>query len=147
MTHATHLQGMVCPAPGERGSATVELVLLAPALVLVIGFTVFAGRLGLAGMDVRHAAAAAARAASVTQTPAAAVTAAHAQATANLASSSVSCVDPGVDVAAVMDPASSVTVSVACPIALSDLTVFGLPGASVIHARAVEPVDVYRGSG
>jgi Flp pilus assembly protein TadG len=124
---------MVCPAPGERGSATVELVLLAPALVLVIGFTVFAGRLGLAGMDVRHAAAAA-------------VTAARAEATANLASSSVSCVDSGVDVTAVMDPASSVSVSVACPIALSDLTVFGLPGARVIRARAVEPVDVYRGS-
>ena len=147
MTYGARLRSVVRPALGERGSATVELVLLAPALVLVIGFTVFAGRLGLAGMDVRHAAAAAARAASITQTPAAAAVAARAEATANLASSSVSCVDPGVDVTAVMDPASSVSVSVACPIALSDLTVFGLPGARMIRARAVEPVDVYRGSG
>jgi Flp pilus assembly protein TadG len=135
------------PWAGERGSAAVELTLLAPILVLVLGFIVFTGRLALASMDVRQSAAAAARAASVTQTPAAAVAAARAEATANLTSAGLTCTGAGVEVAADMQPGSNVSITVACPVDLSDLAAIGLPGARTVQARAVEPVDAHRASG
>lgn len=123
----------------------VELTLLAPVLLIVVGFIVFTGRLALASMEIRHAAAAAARAASVTQTPAAAEAAARAEAAANLGR--FTCAGAGVDIAADMQPGGRVTVTVACPVALSDLAVIGLPGTRMIRAEAVEPIDLHRSAG
>ena len=132
---------------GERGGATVELVMLAPALLTMVMFIVFAGRLGQANLDVAQAAAAAARAASLTQTSGAAAAAAQAEVTAHLQAAGVECVSPQVDVTTTMTPGSRVTVSVACPIALADLSGVGLPGARTVTGRAVEPIDTYRGDG
>ena len=128
----------------DLGGATVELVLLAPLVVLVIGFVLFAGRLGHAAADVRHAAATAARAASLTDTPAAATAAAEQQAMANLADGRPTCAAPAVTVDADVTPGGRVTVTVACPVPLGDLAPIGLPGTKTLTSRAVEPVDVYR---
>ena len=48
----------------ERGSLTVELVLLAPVLMAMVLFGVHAGRLGEAKIQVQHAADQGARAGS-----------------------------------------------------------------------------------
>jgi Flp pilus assembly protein TadG len=135
------------PATGEQGGAAVELTLLAPVLMLVIGFIVVTGRLALASMDVRQAAAAAARAASVTQTSSAAAAAARAEAIANLTAAGVSCGGPGIAVEADMRPGSNVAVTVVCPVALADLDLLGLPDTRTVSARAIEPVDLHRASG
>lgn len=61
----------------ERGSATLELVLLAPALLVVVGVVIAAGRVEVASAAVEHAAAEAARSASLTRTVPAAAAAAE----------------------------------------------------------------------
>ena len=48
----------------ERGSVTVELVILTPLLMLLVLFGIYAGRASEAVIQVRHAADQAARAAS-----------------------------------------------------------------------------------
>jgi Flp pilus assembly protein TadG len=128
----------------DDGGATVELVLLAPLVVLVVGFVLFAGRLGHAAADVRHAAATAARAASLTDTPAAATAIAQQHVNANLADGGPTCAAPAVSVDADVAPGGRVAVTVACPVPLGDLAPIGLPGTKTLTARAVEPVDVYR---
>ena len=57
---------------GERGSVTVELTLVVPALVLVLGLLVAGGRLWFARATVVEAAQSAARAASLARTAGAA---------------------------------------------------------------------------
>src|SRR3546814_8172222 len=50
---------------GERGSASLELVILAPALLLILSVIIFAGRVAIAGQSVQQAAEEAARTASL----------------------------------------------------------------------------------
>ncbi len=49
----------------DRGSATIELAVLAPALLALLGLVIVAGRISVAGSAVEQAAASAARAASI----------------------------------------------------------------------------------
>ena len=70
---------------GERGSVSVELALLAPALLLLLSFAVVAGRSQVAEGAVAEAARAAAREASLSRDPAIATASATAQAERTLA--------------------------------------------------------------
>lgn len=133
--------------PREHGGATVELVMLAPALMAIVLFIVFAARMGQAKLDVSQAAAAAARAASMAQTTSAASSVAQSTAQFNLQAAGVDCATESVDVSTSMAPGGKVTVTVACAIALNDVGGVGLPGARTVTSRAVEPIDVYRGTG
>src|SRR4051794_35132473 len=54
----------------DRGSVTVELVILAPVLVILMLFVVFVGRASGATEQIRHAADEGARAASLVARPA-----------------------------------------------------------------------------
>ena len=129
---------------GDRGSATLELVALAPVLLALVLLTVGAGRLAAAGSTVQGAARDAARAASQQRTPGAAEVAARDTAVANLAGTG--CTDPVVTVA--FPPAGAsvavARVQVACTVALVEL---GLPGLGDRRlTRTVSaPVDTYRG--
>ena len=64
---------------GERGSLSVELALLAPALLLLLSFAVVAGRTQIAEGAVQEAARAAAREASLARDAATATQSASAQ--------------------------------------------------------------------
>src|SRR5437879_755968 len=75
----------------ERGGATVELTLVAPMLILLLVFAVALGRLVEARARVDGAARDAARAASISRSPAAAIVVAEQTATATLASAGASC--------------------------------------------------------
>ena len=138
---------------GDDGGATVELVLLAPLLVLVIGFVLFAGRLGHAAADVRHAAATAARAASLTDTPAAATAVAQEQVNANLADGGPTCAAPAARPTATMvsaenrngsmppirTPASTSTLATeSCALSTVPATMKFWNSASAV--RAAEPI-------
>jgi Flp pilus assembly protein TadG len=134
----------------DRGSATIELAVLAPALLALLGLVIVAGRITAAGSAVEQAAAAAARAASIARDARAAQAQATATASSALADQSVTCAPVTTSVSttgfrvAVGEPAS-VTVEVRCAVPLADVAVPGMPGTRVITARVTSPLDTFRG--
>ena len=135
---------------GCRGSATVELVLIAPALLALLALTVLAGRIVLAGGTVEQVAAAGARAASLARTPAAAASAADRAVRQTLGEQRLQCaaVTVTVDTSGFDVPLgqpATATVEVSCQVQLADLTAPGLPGTRTLTDRAVSPLDPYRG--
>jgi len=133
----------------ERGSASLEMVILAPALLLVLAVLVFAGRLALAQQAVTAAAADAARTASIQRTPTAAATAARTSATTGLTGQGLSCavVDVRVDAGAFAAPVgvpASVAATVECTVNLADLAIPLIPGSTVVSATMTSPLDTWR---
>ena len=133
-------------AHGERGSVAVEVAVLAPALVMLLLLVVFAGRVAQADGDVRRAAAAAARAASMRQYPVDAESAAREAAAANLDASGVACgaLDTAVDTTR-FGAGGTVAVTVRCIASMADVSLLGVPGERTFVARSVAVVDRYRG--
>ena len=136
---------------GERGNAALELVILAPVIVLLIGMVVAAGRTTIAQGSVDAAARDAARQASIARSPAGARAAAQDSASAALAGDRLDCTPviemPGLDQAfatPVGQPAS-VTAIVSCTVSLSDLLVPGLPGSKLLTGKFTSPIDPFRG--
>lgn len=132
---------------GERGLATIELVLMTPVLFLVLSFLVVAGRLTTVRGDVAAAARDAARAASRAATFEQAAQDATATAEASLGGRDVTCRDLAVELE---DPSAfraggTVAVRVSCGVSLTDVAIPGLPGERTIEHRSVEVIDVYRG--
>lgn len=129
----------------EAGSATAELVILTPLLILFLLLVVALGRLSGARGEVDGAAAQAARAASITRDPASATLAAQQTAAAALASEHLTCANLGVDVdTAAFTPGGTVAVTVSCTVDLSTLTGLHLPATRTLTDRFVEPIDAYR---
>ena len=133
-----------------RGSATVELALVAPALLLLLALTILGGRVVLAGGTVEQAAAAAARAASLARSPTSAATAASTAARRSLDEQRLQCssIEVAVDTSGFQVPLgqpASVAVDVSCRVRLADLTLPGAPGYRTVSYRAVSPLDPYRG--
>ncbi|MGX5655508.1 TadE/TadG family type IV pilus assembly protein [Geodermatophilus nigrescens] len=136
-------------AAGERGSVSVELALLAPALLLLLSLAVLAGRAQIAEGAVAEAARAAAREASLARDPATAAALAGAQARATLAAQDLRCQTTRVDVdtagfAAPPGRPGDVTVTIACAVGMADLLAPGLPGSVTVEAVFTSPVDAYR---
>ena len=135
---------------GDRGSASLELVVLAPGLLLMLGVALVAGRVVAAGSAVEQAAAAGARAASLARDARTAEVLAREVATASLQDQGIACarmasrVDTGGFAVALGRPAT-VSVEVECAVALRDLAVPGVPGMRVLEARMTSPLDRYRG--
>jgi Flp pilus assembly protein TadG len=133
----------------ERGSVSVELALLAPVLLLLLSFAIWAGRTQIARNAVQEAARAAARDASLASDAAAAQASATAQARQTLARQDLRCqeLDVVVDTAGFRTPlgvSGDVTVSVRCAIAMTDLLAPGLPGSVTVTASFASPVDAFR---
>ncbi|QIZ37900.1 TadE/TadG family type IV pilus assembly protein [Saccharopolyspora sp. ASAGF58] len=134
----------------EEGSASVELAVLTPVVLLVLVLMVAGGRIVTAHTALEHAATAAARAASLARTPTAAHAAAVGTGTRVLGDQHLPCTDiqhtldtsgfgtrPG--------QAGVVTIRVRCTVTLSDLTSLpGLPGTVGLDAASSSPVDPYR---
>lgn len=134
----------------ERGSATVEMTLVAPALLALFALTVLAGRIVLASGTVEQVAAAGARAASLARSPTDAVTAAQSAARRSIDEQHLQCQTVTVTVdtsgfAAPLGRPASVRVHVSCQVRLADLTLPGLPGSRTLADHAVSPLDPYRG--
>ena len=129
----------------ERGAVATELVLLTPLLIVMLLFVVALGRLAGARIDVDGAAAQAARAASIATTPGGATAAAQQSAAAALGSDHVTCATLQVATdTARFAPGGSVTVTVTCAVALSDLSGLRLPVTESISSTAASVVDTYR---
>lgn len=133
----------------ERGSATLELAVIAPGLLALLGLVLLAGRIQAASSAVEQASAAAARTASISRDARAAQASAQQTVRDSLADQGVACrsLSTEVDVTGfgteVGQPAG-VSVRVACALPLSDVAVPGMPGERKITASASSPLDRYR---
>jgi Flp pilus assembly protein TadG len=128
----------------DSGTATVELVLLAPLVFALLAFVVGLGRSADARGRLTGAARDAARAASLTATPDAASTAARDAALADLDGAGLECRTPQVSAGtSQFRPGGQVVVTIRCTLDLSSLVVSGLPGRTTLTAHATVPLDTY----
>lgn len=129
----------------DRGSVAVEMVVLAPVLVMLTLFIVFLGRAGGSVQQVRHAADVGARAASLVSRAAMQGVATSAVAR-DLADNGVNCASTSVSVSVNDSPdAGSVTVTVSCVVNQDGTSLVGA-AARTVTATSTEVIDRYRGS-
>ena len=126
----------------DDGGVAVEVALSVPFGVMLVFLVVAAFNLGRTTIDVNSAAAAGARAASLSRTAAGATVAAQDAANANLSSRCAS-VSVTVDTTD-FRRGGSVTVAVTCQVVTQGLTGLSLPGSVTTEARSTSPIDVYR---
>ncbi|MEC3974324.1 TadE/TadG family type IV pilus assembly protein [Amycolatopsis sp. H20-H5] len=130
----------------ERGSATAEMVLLTPVLIVMLLFVMFCGRLADTNLRLNDVAHQAARAASLSRSTASAQNDARATAHSALANAGITCQHLAVSVnAAGLRPGATVSVTVDCTVGLGDLALLGVPGSTTLSASFSSPVDTYRG--
>lgn len=131
---------------GADGSVTTELVLLTPILLVLLGFVVFAGRLGTVQQQVLAAADEGARAASLRGDPDAGRAAGITAVDSNLADAGVECAGLTVEVDTdFFHRGGAVTVTVRCDVGLDDVVFAGMPGTRQYEASATEVIDLHRG--
>ena len=141
MTTSTRVAREGC----ERGSASVELVLVTPLLVLLMLVAVALGRLVDARLVVGDAAHQAARAASLARTESDAQAEARRSATTALRAAGATCARLTVDVATgSLQPGQSASVQVTCVADLGGLTRTGMPCTVAVASTAYSPIDTFR---
>lgn len=129
----------------ERGSAAIELVLVAPLLVTFIVVVIAAGRVVQSKGDASDVAYAAARAASLASTPTEARSAAEQAARAAIDGDDLTCKDPIVSLeGSKLEAGGQVTVTAHCRADLVDVAGFGVPSSRTFVATAAVPIDQYR---
>jgi Flp pilus assembly protein TadG len=144
----------------DRGSASVELTLLTPLMVVLLLFIVAAARLTTARLTVQEAAQQAARTLTLARDTADAVQRARDAAQAVTTGQHLPC--RHLDLTTTLPPATGrasigtataagasgsvavITVRLACTVDLSDVTGLALPSSTVVTARVSSPVDRYR---
>jgi Flp pilus assembly protein TadG len=126
---------------GDRGSASVELAILAPVVGLLLGAVVLVGRVQLARADVEGAARSAARDLSIARDPYVAVDEIRAGLMTTLDVGSPTCRA----LSFVPDIGSAqVSVTLTCTVDLREAAVLPVPGSMSISASASEIIDTYR---
>jgi Flp pilus assembly protein TadG len=127
----------------DRGSLTVEMVLLAPVLMVLVLFGVHSGRLSEAKIQVQHAADQGARAGSLVS-ESKIVSAAKSAVEADLMLAGVSCRKFSVNVEQVdAGVASAVQVQVLCSVRVDGTELLGLLPDQV-SASSIEVIDAWR---
>ena len=131
----------------ERGSASVELVLLAPVLVGMLCLVAALGRVQNAHADIDAAVRDAARAASIERTASAAQLSGERAALAGLNADGYRCAPLSVDVDTTGFAADAeVNVTATCTLRLSEVTGMGIRTSTTITSRFSEPIDRFRGT-
>lgn len=140
------------PGRRDRGAAALELAILTPVLILLIGFAVVAGRVAVANASITTIAGNSARQASLARDARSSAAAATTTARANLATENLHC-DGGGYVAADTSgfaaagqgtPGQTVTVTVTCVVSFADVAIPGLPGSRTLTDTGVSPLDPNR---
>ena len=135
--------------PASRGSVTVELTLVVPALVLVLGLLVAGGRLWFARSTVVEAAQSAARAASLARSAGTAGAEGRAAGQASLRTAGLVCSSTTVQVgtaafAVPVGTPATVRATVSCTVPLGDVVLPGLPGSIQLDGEGAAALDTYR---
>lgn len=131
---------MICGGD-ERGSATVELVLLAPVFTMLLAFVVLVGRVESSRADIEGVAHSAARSITLSRTPGVAATQARLDATKALHEGSTTCRTMGWDLTM---NGEAVTVTITCTIDLAAASILPVPATQSVSASATEVFDQYR---
>lgn len=129
----------------ERGSAAIELTLLAPVLLVILLFVVGLGRMAHARQQVEAAASDSARAASLERITSLSSAAARRAARASLGESGVTC--SGLTVRTYLssfEPGGRVIVTISCRARLRDVAMAGFPGSKTFTARSIVPIETWR---
>jgi hypothetical protein len=139
------------PLPGrtERGSSAVELAILVPALVLMLGMMIGGGRLWFARTTVNEAAEVASRAASLARSADAAATEGDAAGRSSLSTGGLHCVNSSVsiDVGAFRVPVgtpATIGSRVVCSVPFGDVFLPGMPGFIELTGSGASALDTYR---
>ncbi|MFJ9179416.1 TadE/TadG family type IV pilus assembly protein [Streptomyces sp. NPDC102360] len=130
----------------ETGAATIELVFTVPALILMLWFLVFCGRMTDARLRVEDAAHQAARSASSQRTMSIADARAWSTAVEALKSAGTTCESLDVVTRGSVQSGGTVRTTVTCRVELSDLALLQVPGSADIAIEFASPVDVHRGT-
>jgi Flp pilus assembly protein TadG len=133
----------------QRGAAAVELTLLVPALLLILGLLVAGGRLWFARTTVNEAAQTAARAASLARSSTAAIAAGRDAGSQSLATAGLRCRSTSVSVSTAafsvpVGPPSTVTSTILCLVDFSDVFLPGFPGSLQLTGHGSAALDTYR---
>lgn len=133
----------------ERGSASVELVIVVPALMLMLGLLIAGGRLWFARATVAEAANSAARSASLARSAGSAQQAGDAAGRQSLATAGLNCAGASVaiDTSAFQVPVgtpATVRSSVSCEVPFADVLLPGMPGAIRLSSDGSSALDTYR---
>lgn len=127
----------------EQGSASVELVVLVPVLMVMVLFVVFAGRSTQTAVAVRQAADSGARAASMVH-PSRMEAVGRTAVITSLDGNGVHCVNPMINVAIDRDSTvRSVLVEVECTLDQRGVELLGLKQRT-LYAKSIEVIDVWR---
>lgn len=133
----------------EDGGLSLEMAIIAPLLIMALLVIVGFARVAAANSTVDSAAYSAARAASISRSSGQASGDAQAAAQQVLNQEGIQCpAKVSVDTSGFgTEPgeSASVRVNIDCPVALSDLSVPGLPGTVQITSDASSVIDTYRG--
>jgi TadE-like protein len=125
----------------ERGSVSVELVILAPIIGVLLVAVVAVGRAENARADIEGAARSAARDLSIARDPHAAIGRVRASTAAMVRVGEPGCRHFTFN--ATIDK-SNVAVDISCLADLSDAAVLPLPGSMTLRASATEVLDAFR---
>lgn len=125
----------------ERGSISVELVILAPLFGILLLAVVVVGRVQNSRADIEGAARSAARDLSISRDPTAAVGRVRTE-----ISQMVDVGSPGCQTMSFTPEitAESVTVTIACVADLQDASILPVPGQMTLSATATEIIDQFR---
>jgi Flp pilus assembly protein TadG len=138
--------------PNERGAVTVELVLVVPALVIMLGLLIAGGRLWFARVTVTEAAQSSARSASLARSASEATQVGQAAGAQSLSTAGLACSSQLVQVKTsafgveVGNPAT-ITATVSCQVSFGDLLLPGMPGSIALTRTGYSALDTYRGRG
>lgn len=126
---------------GEAGSITVELVILAPLVGILLAGVVFVGRIEAARADIEGAARTAARTLSLARDPDAMMAQVRDDVASTLHVGSATCRQFDFDA---QPSPTEVTVTVSCQVDLQAAAVLPVPGSMRVSATSTEIVDRYR---
>ena len=127
----------------DEGSATVELVLLAPILMILVLLVVYAGRGAEVLTQIQHAADQGARAASMAH-PSRMQSVGRQSALKDLEQNGAACIDPVVNVAFDDESAiQTVLVEVECAVNNAGLNLLDVDERR-LHAESIEVIDRWR---
>ncbi|MEU8088631.1 TadE/TadG family type IV pilus assembly protein [Micromonospora sp. NPDC049101] len=133
----------------QRGSASIEMAVVTPAILALFAGAVIGGRVNLARQALEAAAYDAARTASLARSGSEANAQALVAANSTLDAQGLSCTDVDVVVSTagfgvpVGQPAT-VTATVNCTATFSDVALPGMPGTVPLAASFTSPLDTYR---
>ena len=133
----------------DRGSAALELAILAPAVIAIFAVVVAAGRVIIARQVTDAAAFSAARTASLTRSAGSAANDGEAAAIAALTSQGIQCssLTITIDTSEFSHPigaAATVTARVTCVADLADIALPFMPGEMTLISEFTSPIDRYR---